>query len=74
MRVSIRVFVDQRGAVIDSRVDHGGPSRYFERLALEASKKWSFPPAQSEPREYLLRFNFTRSGATAHSNPLPSKS
>jgi hypothetical protein len=48
-----------------------GPSRYFERLALDAAKKWTFNPVDSEAqRLMLLRFDFTRQGATATVAPL----
>ena len=71
VRVSVRVTIDKQGAVVDAAADDGGPSRYFERLALEASRKWTFTPANSaERRTMLVRFNFTRDGATAHASPL----
>jgi TonB family protein len=70
VRVSVRVVLDKRGAVIDATADDRGPSRYFERLAVEASKQWTFTPANlAERRTVLVRFNFTRAGATAHANP-----
>ena len=43
----------------------------FERLALQASKKWTFPPTDSEKQRIMLvRFNFTRAGTTARANSL----
>jgi TonB family protein len=69
VRVSVRVTVDKQGAVIDADADDRGPSRYFERLAVEAAKKWTFTPTNSqERRTVLVRFNFTRAGATAHAS------
>jgi protein TonB len=66
VRVSVRVSVDKQGSVVDAAAEDRGPSRYFERLAVGASKKWTFTPAKSkERREMLLKFNFTREGATA---------
>jgi hypothetical protein len=51
--------------------DDPGPSRYFERLAVEASKKWTFAPVDTEAqRMALVRFNFTRDGTTARARPL----
>jgi TonB family protein len=71
VRVSVRVIVGKQGTVVDAAADDRGPSRYFERLAVEASKKWTFTPANSaEQRMMLVRFNFTRAGATAHASPL----
>ena len=69
VRVSVRVTMDKRGAVVDATADDRGPSRYFERLAVEAAKKWTFTPTNSEERRTMLvRFNFTRAGASAHAS------
>jgi TonB family protein len=71
VRVSVRVIVDKDGAVLAATPDDPGPSRYFERLAIEASKKWTFAPANTEEQRLMLvRFNFTRAGTTASANPL----
>jgi len=71
VRVSVRVIVDKDGAVLAATADDGGPSRYFERLAVEAAKKWTFTPAKSqEQRVMLVRFNFTRDGTTARASAL----
>ncbi len=70
VRVSIRVIVDKDGTVIAAAADDPGPSRYFERLSLEAAKKWTFTPAESQAqRVMLVRFNFTREGTTARAHP-----
>ena len=69
IRVSVRVMVDQDGTVFAALVDQPGPSRYFRRLAIEAAKKWTFPPADqpdAPQRLELVRFVFSRQGATAH--------
>lgn len=72
VRVSVRVSVDKQGTVVDAAAEDRGPSRYFERLALEAAKKWTFTPAPSEERRMMLvRFNFTQAGASAHASPAP---
>jgi TonB family protein len=70
VRVSVRVTVDNGGNVVDATADDGGPSRYFERLSVDAAKKWTFTPASSEgQRTMLVKFNFTREGVTAQANP-----
>ena len=70
VRVSVRVTIDKVGSVVDATAEDGGPSRYFERLAVDASKKWTFTPADlEEQRTMLVRFNFTREGVTAHTEP-----
>jgi len=43
VKVSVRVIVDPDGTVFAALTDHAGPSRYFERLAIDAAKKWTFP-------------------------------
>jgi TonB family protein len=71
VRVSVRVIVDKEGTVLVATADDPGPSRYFERLAIQASKKWTFAPTDSEKRRIMLvRFNFTRAGTTARANSL----
>lgn len=71
VRVSVRVLVDKEGTVLVATPDDPGPSRYFERLAIEASKKWTFTPADSQAQRIMLvRFNFTRAGTTARANSL----
>ncbi|HEY6926320.1 MAG TPA: hypothetical protein VI653_22740 [Steroidobacteraceae bacterium] len=66
VRVAVRLIVDKEGSVFAALVDEPGPSRYFERLAIEAAKKWTFPPMETTgSRLELVRFDFTRQGATA---------
>jgi TonB family protein len=68
--VSVRVTIDKQGTVVAATPEDPGPSRYFERLAVEASKKWTFAPAATEAqRRVLVRFSFTRAGATAGTEP-----
>lgn len=69
IRVSVNVLIDKHGKVIEATPEDRGPSRYFERLSLEAAKKWTFTAASSEERRtMLLKFNFTRTGATARAD------
>jgi TonB family protein len=71
IRVSVRVNVDKQGKVVGTAVDEHGPSRYFERLAVDAASKWSFTPAKSEERRMMLvKISFTRAGATARASPM----
>jgi len=72
--VRLRVGVDPSGEVTTARFDFHGPSRYFAKLALEAAEQWKFSPPQINGHvsasEWLLSFEFTRSGTTAHSTPV----
>lgn len=71
VKVWVRVIVAQDGAVFAAVADRPGPSRYFERLAVDAAKKWTFPPADTSSRRLVqVRFDFTRDGATARAVPL----
>lgn len=66
IRVSVRVTIDKQGTVLATTTVERGPSRYFERLATEAAKKWTFTPAALEARRIMLvSFSFTRAGTTA---------
>ncbi len=70
VRVSVRVIVDEDGNVVAATAEDPGPSRYFERLSLEAAKEWMFAPAETRGRRLMLvKFNYTRSGATANASP-----
>lgn len=71
IRVSVRAIVGKDGAVLAATADDPGPSRYFERLAVEAAKKWMFAPASGEAQRIaVVRFSFTRTGTTARAKPL----
>lgn len=71
VRVTVRVTVDKQGAITAATADERGPSRYFERLAVGAAKKWTFTPTNAEaPRIMLVKFNFTRAGVTAQAGPV----
>jgi TonB family protein len=72
VRVSVRVIVEQDGSVFAALAERRGPSRYFERLAVDAAKKWTFTPADSDAaqRLMLVKFDFTRNGTTADAIPL----
>lgn len=71
VRVSIRVTVDKQGVVVDAAADDPVPSRYFERLAVGASKKWTFTPTNSQgTRMMLVKFSFTRERVSAQASPL----
>lgn len=70
IRVVVRVTIDKQGVVSGVATEERGPSRYFERLARDASRKWTFTPSRAEePRTMQLQFNFRRDGATAQATP-----
>ena len=70
IRVTIRVIVDKDGKVVDASVQEQGASRYFARLALEASWKWTFAPSTSQDQRVMqVRFYFKRGGVTARASP-----
>ena len=65
INVWVRVVVDQDGSVLAAVADRTGPSRYFQQLAIEAAKKWTFPPADTASRRVMqVRFDFSRDGTT----------
>jgi TonB family protein len=67
VKVGVRVTVDRSGRVVHDSLDNPGPSRYFNRLASEAARKWRFAAADDRgSREWLLRFEFGRDGTTVH--------
>jgi TonB family protein len=65
IKITVRVTVDRSGNVVGERLVNSGSSKYFARLATDAAAKWKFVPADKQGfREWLLRFEFTRGGAT----------
>jgi TonB family protein len=66
LKVTVKVNVDRSGNVEDAELESRGPSKYFARAALEASRNWEFKPAKVGGRGVLstwfLRFEFTRGG------------
>jgi len=67
IRVWVRVIVNEDGSVFAAVADRSGPSSYFERLSIEAAKKWTFPPVDTPSQRMMqVRFDFTRDGATGH--------
>ena len=70
IRVSVRTIVAKDRTVLLATTDDPGPSRYFERLAIEAAKKWTFAPSDSSQRIMRVRFDFTRTATTAREKSL----
>ena len=65
--VWVRVIVDPDGSVFAAVADRAGPSRYFQRLAIEAAKKWTFPPVDTPSQRLMqVRFAFSRDGTIGH--------
>ncbi len=67
IKIEVRVSVDRSGDVIAAKLEHHSSSRYFDRAATEAAAEWKFAQAQDPAmRAWLLQFEFSRAGATAH--------
>jgi len=67
VKVAVRVTVDSSGNVVDDSLDHAGPSQYFARVASKAARKWKFAPTdQKSSRQWLVHFDFSRTGTMAH--------
>ena len=70
IRVWVRVIVDPDGSVFAAVADRTGPSGYFQRVAIEAAKKWTFPPVDIQSRRTMqVRFDFSRDGTTGRAVP-----
>jgi TonB family protein len=69
IKVSVRAIVDGNGSVSAVIADKGGPSRYFEKLAVEAARQWKFPSADAgTSRVVEVRFDFGRDGTTGRAS------
>jgi len=66
IKVAVRVIVDRSGDVVAAMLDNRGSSKYFARAAMDAARKWKFAEADQASRVWLLHFEFTRAGTTAH--------
>jgi serine/threonine-protein kinase Stk1 len=70
VRVGVKVRVDTSGKVLNASLVSPGPSQYFAKLALEASRRWKFAPPQANGQpvasEWMLRFYFGRQGTEVH--------
>ena len=67
INVWVRVIVGQDGSVIAASTDRNGPSRYFQKLAIDSAKQWTFPAADTPTHRLMqIRFDFSHEGTTAH--------
>ncbi len=70
LKVRVKVTVDSSGNVTVAKFDSRGPSRYFAERALRAAQRWTFTAPQidgkSVPSEWILKFEFERSGTNVH--------
>jgi hypothetical protein len=71
IKIGVRVIVDRSGNVVATTLDHRASSKYFARAAMDAAENWKFAEAPDQAsRVWLLRFEFTRAGTTAHAAAL----
>jgi TonB family protein len=73
IKVAVRVAIDGAGNVTHAALEKPGTSKYFDQVATQAAAKWKFAPAErQDPRQSVVRFEFTRSGTVAHASPSQS--
>ena len=71
IKIAVRVSVDRTGTVVATALANRAASKYFTRAVLEAAKKWQFSQAANPAsRAWLLHFELTRAGVTAHAEAL----
>jgi TonB family protein len=58
--VVVRVGVNPAGKVVEATVESSF-SPYFSKLVLEAARQWRFAPEETALRNWILRFEITRS-------------
>jgi eukaryotic-like serine/threonine-protein kinase len=70
LKIRVKVSVDSSGNVVLAKFDSRGPSRYFAERTLQAARRWTFKPpqvgGQGVPSEWILPFEFERSGINVH--------
>jgi TonB family protein len=66
VKVTVKLAVDPNGKVSSAALQSAGPSEYFAKVALEASRHWKFDPPLADgapvPSQWLLRYVFGRGG------------
>jgi TonB family protein len=64
--LTVRVKADEAGKVTNATLASPGPSKYFGKLAIEASRAWRFKPAQQNgravPSTWMLHYQFRADG------------
>jgi hypothetical protein len=66
INIGVRVIVEQDGSVFAALEDRASASKYLQRLAIEAAKEWTFPPADTASRRLMqIQFDFGRDGTKA---------
>jgi TonB family protein len=69
VRVLVLAQVDAAGSVSAAKLQSAGPSKYFADRALQSAEQWQFSSPVSEgrslPSQWLIRFEFSRSGVVA---------
>ncbi|HEX3739476.1 MAG TPA: TonB family protein [Terriglobales bacterium] len=73
VRVKVQVQVGPNGDVSDASFISPGPSRYFARLAMEASRQWKFQPGQPTPAHWVLEYRFGRTSTEVTPVAVPGK-
>ena len=71
IKVSVRAVVAADGTVSAVVANRGGPSKYFQRLAEQATKQWRFAPAHTASQRVVqVQFDFSRETTTGHAVPV----
>jgi TonB family protein len=71
IKVWVRVVVEADGSVLAAAVERASSSGYFRRVAAEAAKQWTFPPADTQARRVTqIQFDFSRDQTIAHAGAL----
>jgi len=69
VKVSVRVQTDQSGDVVDAQIASRPGSKYFDRVTLDAARRWRFKPASGEGHDTaiarLVRFECRKNGCVA---------
>jgi TonB family protein len=67
IKIAVKVTVDRSGNVVRDSLENASSSKYFNRVASEAARKWRFASANDDSsRQWLLHFEFGRDGTTVH--------
>lgn len=70
VKVTVKLAVDPNGKVTNAALQSAGPSQYFAKVALDASRRWKFdaPQTGGSPvsSQWLLRYAFGRGGVEVH--------
>jgi TonB family protein len=66
IKITAKVMVDDTGQVSEAKLERAGPSKYFARQTLAATRAWKFQPPEVDGKpvssQWTINFRLSRAG------------